>query len=164
MGRNWDQEFFSAFGDPIFWFVFSIVILIAFGCDKTLAKAILIFLFVDTVVIILAKLIFSSPRPSASSEGEDGRLLGPLKYAFPSGHASVAFGILMVLIPLFWDGGRSFLYFLVSFVLVGLVCYSRIKLEKHWFVDIVGGIAVSAFISIPITLWMITNLNKIYCG
>lgn len=155
MRRRWDQEFFSAFGDPIFWFVFSIVILIAFKCVATLAKSILIFLVIDTFVIIFAKLIFSTSRPTSSVK--DDRLFGPLKYAFPSGHASVAFGILLVLIPLFWIGGRNILYFLVSFALVCLVCLSRIKLEKHYLVDIVGGIIVSAFISIPLTL-LLTSL------
>jgi membrane-associated phospholipid phosphatase len=155
------HEFLSIFGDPIFWGVV-LVFLIAFFNLKNeefiLWKAILAFLILDAVLIIALKLIFATQRPCSSSlNNSDKRLFGPLKYAFPSGHASVAFGILLILIPfyLLWVKGynnhlKTFLLYTSLFILTVLVCMSRIWLNKHFFVDIVGGIIVGAFVSITI--------------
>ena len=159
----WLQEIFSVFGDPLFWGWIAFFNLFAFSTEKVkkFSKAVFVFLIINVFVVVLAKLVFGTPRPTLTYSNnnccKDRRLLGPLNYSFPSGHASIAFGILVVLIPLFILKRQfyNFGYLLFATFLTILVCLSRITLKKHYPIDILGGVFVSLFISLPITLWIV---------
>jgi len=74
--------------------------------------------------------------------------LCPTDFSFPSGHTVTAFTAAFMLC--FFDKKRAPLYL----VLAGLISYSRIYLQCHYFFDVLGGLLVA---------WLVSYLfQKIY--
>ena len=74
---------------------------------------------------------FGKPTPLYLVPGVEQHML----YAFPSGHAAIAFALatsLMLLVP--WKSLRAALFFLAM-----LAAYSRVYLSQHFFEDIYAG-------------------------
>ena len=90
----------------------------------------------------VAKLAFHTPRPPASG---NVRVIHPETgggYAFPSGHAqgtTVSWGWMGLEIRRRW-------FYVVSVLVILAVSLSRIYLNVHWPIDVVGGILIGLFL------------------
>ena len=89
------------------------------------------------------KLIFKVPRIC------EGMNYCPKTYAFPSGHATIAFAFSTMVF--LWFKERLKIYIPV-FLLSILVCYSRLALNVHSLVDVIGGAITGTIIS---TSWYV---------
>jgi len=107
----------------------------------------LVFLF-SVYLNSFLKFMFHTPRPSSSVSV---RIIHPETgqgYAFPSGHAQGS--------TVFWgwmgtEIRRKWFYFLAA-IMIFLVSLSRIYLNVHWPVDVVGGIVIGLLL---IKLWQL---------
>jgi membrane-associated phospholipid phosphatase len=124
---------------------FSLVIFaLVFITEKRMAKRekILFALMLSALLVFTAKNVLMEPRPCTSN----GSLIPcPLDYSMPSGHAAVAFTLMLAYMgkpsfPLFW-----------LFAL--LVSYSRFFLGVHTFDDIAAALVIAP-VSYYITDWI----------
>lgn len=88
---------------------------------------------------ILLKAGFDVPRPSLVLPAGSVHLLDvlPVNASFPSGHA-LAIALLAGMVA----GGRSLSLQFAAFVLVWLVCLSRLAIGVHWPLDVLAGSAL----------------------
>lgn len=132
------------FGDGYLWGMAGLV-LILFGGDKG-HNYVLIGLSISIVniaVFRLVKTLMERPRPVALQSR-------PLKYrlvdefAFPSGHATVAFGIAYVLASaypgLWWAWFSAYLASLI-------ISLSRIFVREHYPSDVIGGAVIGTLVA-----------------
>lgn len=132
------------FGDGYLWGMAGLV-LILFGGDKG-HNYVLIGLSISIVniaVFRLVKTLMERPRPAALQSR-------PLKYrlvdefAFPSGHATVAFGIAYVLASaypgLWWAWFSAYLASLI-------ISLSRIFVREHYPSDVIGGAVIGTLVA-----------------
>ena len=137
-------EFLSIFGDFYFWnfFFFFLIYLFAFLDKKEREKhKWMIFLLIPTLYLAtfsaaILKMVFRVERPCA------GLPTCPTSYAFPSGHATLAFSLITSILFV----KRKKIYWLLL-LLPLLVSYSRIALNYHTVFDIVGGAVLGVFIA-----------------
>ena len=99
------------------------------------------------VILTIFKLIFRRARP------EVGFFLIPENgYSFPSGHAVMSvifYGMIgYYLFQLTKKPGQKLLVFILSFLLIFLIGFSRICLGVHWFSDVLGGWTLGLFLLI----------------
>lgn len=69
-------------------------------------------------------------------------------FAFPSGHATISvvfFGLLIYLAFREKSKMKTNISLISAFMIV-LICFTRLYLNVHWLTDVVGGIALGAFI------------------
>lgn len=110
-------------------------------------------LIVDIVAIAVIKSLVRRKRPSGNQDDMLGQL-GPDKYSFPSGHASrsvfvTIFFLHLVPVPIiFWP---SILAWCVA------VCFSRILLERHHILDVLGGVALGWIISCIVCMMWVSD-------
>ncbi len=108
------------------------------GIQRQDIKFIVLFLLIFALTYISSELIlkniFQQPRPSLFANC-------PRNYSFPSTHAATAFASAAVLS--FFDKKRCWFYYLVA-VLIGI---SRIYLQCHYLIDVVGGALIGYIIS-----------------
>ena len=99
------------------------------------------------VILTIFKLIFHRARPEVKFF-----LISENGYSFPSGHAltSVVFyGMIgYYLFQLTKKPGQKLLVFILSFLLIFLIGFSRICLGVHWFSDVLGGWTLGLFLLI----------------
>ena len=89
-------------------------------------------LFIAGGMALLAKNIIMEPRPCASS---DSMIPCPLDYSMPSGHAAIAFTLMIAFI-----GKRSFLFY---WIFALLVAYTRFYLVVHTFEDLAAALVLA---------------------
>ncbi len=138
--------FVSYFADIAYWIGFTVSFLVVYPMldkkDKAKVSWITYVLipavFLTYVVNFALKLIFSVPRPCAGLVG------CPAGYSFPSGHASIAFAFAAIVI-LYERKYKSYLWAVPLAVLVGM---SRIFLNFHTVIDVVGGAVVGTLVSL----------------
>ncbi|XP_042231854.1 phospholipid phosphatase 6-like [Homarus americanus] len=120
-------------GTPTFIFLFSNL---AF---RQLLVNILLALFLDIVVVSVVKAITRRRRPPGNKKDEMFATISVDKFSFPSGHATRAV-MLSVLLPLKYD-----LFLPIAILMMawsGAVCASRLLLERHHLLDVIGGIVI----------------------
>lgn len=95
------------------------------------------------VSILLLKNVIEKLRPANSLISETG-------FAFPSGHAAssvILFGIISYLV---WKHFKSkavrIITICISVFMIGLIGFSRVYLNVHWFSDILAGYCLGAFL------------------
>ncbi|XP_071515852.1 polyisoprenoid diphosphate/phosphate phosphohydrolase PLPP6 [Panulirus ornatus] len=96
-------------------------------------------LILDIIVIAVVKAITRRRRPLGNKGDEMFATVLVDKYSFPSGHATRAV-MLSILLPLQFD-----LILPTSLVLIawgGAVCVSRVLLQRHHILDVVGGVII----------------------
>jgi membrane-associated phospholipid phosphatase len=71
-------------------------------------------------------------------------------FSFPSGHATAAFSIFLLLAFIF----RRPIWQLVCFVLALLVAFSRVYISQHFFEDIFAGSIIGTTITVIAFLWL----------
>jgi membrane-associated phospholipid phosphatase len=132
--NNWIFTAFSIFIDQYVYVVLPIPL---FFFYKNVGRRRLVYLVVSMLMLYLAvtslKLFFQEPRPC----NEYLKMSCPEDYAFPSGHAAVAFVFVF-----FSIGTAAFPFYYVGAFLIAL---SRIYLGVHVLNDVVGGAVVGIF-------------------
>lgn len=110
--------------------LFLFFLLIMYKGRKKVGSQMFMGLLVESIVVISLKWIIGRPRPVSGSVKEFGN-------SFPSGHTSRSTFLALI----FSDkwGKRIFWY---SFT--GLIMFSRLYLQVHYFTDLVGGIIVGS--------------------
>jgi dolichol kinase len=139
--------FFSYFGDVAYWLGFTISFLFIYPFlekkDKEKQKWILLYLLPAVLLSYFSsfflKLMFHIPRICIGSE------YCPSNYAFPSGHATIAFAFFTIVFLYFRKNPKIYL---PIFLLAILISYSRIALNVHTPFDVVGGIVTGFIISL----------------
>lgn len=132
----------TALGDA--WFYFALV-LILFALGKTkFAIELTCGFFIIYFTAIIIRLFYFKNRPK--KEAYHTLLERIDASSFPSVHSARA-----VLIALqFSKLSDSTLTVIILFTIASLVCYSRIKIKKHDWIDVIGGIVLGliAFVAV----------------
>ncbi len=100
--------------------------------------------WLSDLAAITVKALVGRPRPAMTLPEADPLLGGTLGTSFPSGHAATAFAGALILAILV----RRAVPFLFS--LAVLVGFSRIYVGAHYPLDVVGGAAVGATVTVTI--------------
>jgi len=159
----------SPFFDVFFWiitqlgyFFVTLPVVLLFVVKKarrTQLKKIFLLIAVGSLIcfstVTAVKLSVNRPRPSVYFEEKSTsytpHIIGPAleKYSFPSGHTASAFAGAVVLVYLF--GG----WYWLSFVIAGLVGYSRIYVGAHFPLDVFCGMISGCFI-----MWTVLSVES----
>lgn len=114
-------------------------------------------LLIDIVTIAILKSIFRRRRPTAP---KDMLVLGPDKFSFPSGHASRSFYIAFFFMFL-WPISKIWWMPLLSWSLS--VSLSRILIQRHYILDVVGGTALGLVEACLLSIvWINENGSKAF--
>ena len=121
--------------------IFALLIFTYFH-DSALAIILFIGIMTVTLISLLIKIFFHIPRPNNQKyrnfiERVDAS-------SFPSAHSA------RVSIMAFWLVIYSNVLLLKIFIIVAaiLVAYSRIYLKKHYFIDVLGGLALGIIVNL----------------
>jgi len=129
--------------------------ILSVNCPNNIKGVMIISLsvFLSGALSVLFKSLFKILRPENMLVFESG-------YSFPSGHTAMifafCFSVIFVLFKYFKDHNHWFLNYLHSTLFISialLVSFTRLVLQVHRYIDIVGGIvlaAISTFLSIKI--------------
>jgi undecaprenyl-diphosphatase len=127
-----------------------IIAVLVFFEEKRDKKFILYFCIAFALTAALVsfplKTLFHRPRPIPSLQLT--HFTCPTDFSFPSGHAATAFAAATILA--FYDKKRRWFYFGVA----ALISLSRIYLECHFFLDVLGGALFGIMISKIILLFV----------
>lgn len=102
---------------------------------------------VEITVFHLFKAFFSRPRPPFRAQGLRQSYL--YTHSFPSGHATIGFGV-AYLIAYFYPAWSTVL---LAYLIAGAIGLSRVYLREHFPMDVIGGAALGTAIS-----WVLTPL------
>lgn len=95
----------------------------------------------DILLVAIAKAYFRRKRPQKNTDDALGQI-GPDVFSFPSGHASRAIFVIyffMYLWPL------SVIFYPPLLAWASAVCLSRILMNRHYILDIIGGCILGIF-------------------
>ena len=126
-------------GDSLFWLVVSGVLI---WQEFPLGWMLLITVAVTAALTGIAKGIFRRQRPS------EKWAIATDKYAFPSGHAARAGAVAVTLSFAFPSWTMLWLLWAI------LVAFARVALSRHYFSDILAGLAFGILISILLQLFV----------
>lgn len=109
--------------------------LILFGSpvDRTYVLIGLGITIVNITLFRLFKLLFSRPRPLLVAFGLRSRLID--SHSFPSGHATIAFGLVWVIAACYPNLLIQFISYLGAIV----IALSRVYLKEHYPLDVICG-------------------------
>ncbi|PPR47842.1 MAG: hypothetical protein CFH19_00209 [Alphaproteobacteria bacterium MarineAlpha5_Bin9] len=165
----------TALGNSLWYFLFSIFLLIIFYFLKknkkfitykvlfqqTFDSGLLLFFSVlfSGVLAQIFKHVLGRPRPNTGNLENDFSLnfftLDSNFHSFPSGHATTAFVVGLVF-ALFFPKIKYLIYFLAS-----IVAFSRVVVGAHFITDIIGG-GVVAFVGFKLSKIFLEKFFKIY--
>jgi membrane-associated phospholipid phosphatase len=129
----------TLYGREIVWIIVIIMFFIFGGwLGKKIAVTIGISILVLTFLVPAIKNLIERPSPLVPQT--DFLLAADKEYAFPSGHATiVAAGVAIVLALYRRSARRTFISVILS-IEAALVCISRVYVEAHYPLDVLGGI------------------------
>ncbi|XP_044270372.1 phospholipid phosphatase 6 [Tribolium madens] len=135
------------------WFAFWIAFTWLFNNPSLIQLQVnmLIGLLIDIILIAVAKAYFRRRRPIANTDDALGQI-GPDVFSFPSGHASRA-----VFVAYFFINLWPLPIFCVPPLLawVTAICLSRILMNRHYILDVIGGIVFGLIVSWTVSLiWL----------
>lgn len=128
--------------------------IVSVNCPNNIKAVFLVSLsvFIASVITTIVKHAFRIPRPINMLVAETG-------YSFPSGHVTLIFAFVFVVIYVlfkYFKSHRTYINYLHSTLLILiaiLVSFSRLVLQVHTPVDVMAGVVfglVSAFLSVKI--------------
>ena len=147
-------SFLSVYGNSVIAWLIVLILLLVFEGKKhrqfpvfLLTSTVTTFLFVEFIL----KNLYGRARPLRLND----TLLSvcPESFSFPSGHAAVAFAAAFIFS--YFDKKRAGIYYILAF----LICLSRIYLECHYLVDILGGMIVGITIAKITTMFLLKHLR-----
>ena len=98
----------------------------------------------DSIVVVILKAIARRKRPPTKNP-DFFKTIGPDNYSFPSGHASRTIVLSFIFTQIYPLFSIDYLNFVASVFLWSWsfsVCFSRLLNGRHYFVDILFGVAV----------------------
>ncbi|XP_050665610.1 polyisoprenoid diphosphate/phosphate phosphohydrolase PLPP6 [Leptidea sinapis] len=116
----------------------------------------LIALFLDIVVIAVIKAFVRRRRPVPMNKLIPGN---PDKYSFPSGHASRATLVAVILI---YIEPISIIFYPPLIAWVTSVSISRILLERHYILDVLGGIGIGLIEALFMSMIWLSQSGSAY--
>jgi len=131
-------------GDGYIWGLLALYLILFGGpSDHRNVLVSLAVLMVEITVLRLFKAFFARPRPVLLGRVQPGRAVALDVHAFPSGHATVAFGI-AYLIAFFYPAWPNVL---LAYLVAGAIGLSRVYLREHFPMDVIGGAALGSLSS-----------------
>jgi len=131
-------------GDGYIWGLLALYLILFGGLsDHRNVLASLAVLMVEITVLRLFKAFFARPRPMFLGRAYPGRTVPLDFYAFPSGHATIAFGI-AYLIAFFYPAWPNLL---LAYLAAGAIALSRVYLREHFPMDVIGGAVLGSAMS-----------------
>lgn len=94
---------------------------------------------VNIAVFRLFKLLFNRPRPALVFFGLRSRLID--SYSFPSGHATISFGIAWVITVCY----PNILIQLAAYLVAITIALSRVYVREHYPLDVICGALLGSF-------------------
>ena len=141
----------SYLGDGYLWGLFGLWFIFLGGREEQTNVLVgLALAVVQLFLVKLLKLLFARERPP---------VLAPVRYvfildshAFPSGHATLAFGMATLTLRLYpeWVGLVALVY-----TMAGIIALSRVYLREHYPLDVIGGVILGTT-----TAWFLGPLFK----
>ncbi|KAJ8931216.1 hypothetical protein NQ314_015913 [Rhamnusium bicolor] len=98
-------------------------------------------LFLDIIFVAVAKAYFRRRRPAQNTDDALGQI-GPDIFSFPSGHASRAVFVSYFFIRLY---SIPMICFPPLLAWTTAVCLSRILMNRHYILDVLGGCLLGLF-------------------
>lgn len=137
----------SRFGDG---YLYAILGLIVFKLDAVQGERFLIdgllAFSIELPLYLVLKNSIRRPRPSQSTSGFLARHKASDEFSFPSGHTAAAF-LFATLMSFYYPK-----YFVVFYLLAGLVGFSRVMLGVHYPSDIAAGILLGCGATLTVLL------------
>ncbi len=132
----------TTFGGAIFY---GLIVFLAFAFNQTTFAIDLIFGFVISLAIVVPiRLLYFKNRPQKQAYSNFLERIDAA--SFPSWHTARA--VFMALTGIFYF--NNLFLTVISSILALLVCYSRIYLQKHDWMDVLGGVTLAG-----VTYWII---------
>lgn len=100
-------------------------------------------LMVEISVFRLFKALFSRPRPGLLRHYQPQRFLALDAHSFPSGHATIGFGV-AYLIAYFYPAWPNLV---LAYTVAGGIGLSRVYLREHFPMDVIGGAVLGTVMS-----------------
>ena len=131
-------------GDGYIWGLLALYLILFGGpSDHRNVLVSLAVVMVEITVLRLFKAFFARPRPTRLGHVYPSRTAALDIHAFPSGHATTAFGI-AYLIAFFYPAWPNVL---LAYLVAGAIGLSRIYLREHFPMDVIGGAVLGSFMS-----------------
>ena len=130
----------SYLGDGYLWGLFGVWLIFLGGREeRTNVLVGLAVAVVQLSLVKLLKLVFARERPPVLVPVRRVFILD--SHAFPSGHATLAFGMATLTLRLYpeWIGLVCLVY-----VLATIIAISRVYLREHYPLDVIGGVILGA--------------------
>ena len=131
-------------GDGYIWGLIGFYLIIAgTPADRRNVLITLAVLMVEITVFRLFKAVYARPRPAMLSVNPSRRQLVLDFHSFPSGHATIGFGVayLIAFFYPYWP------VMLLAYLLAGGIALSRVYLREHFPLDVIGGAALGLSMS-----------------
>ena len=132
-------QFISLFGTPIFYMP---AIIYLFKIDSNFAAKLIFIIIFNEIICGAIKYIYPKERPVPMQNKNFIQ-----KYyagSFPSIHTARISAVLISLTPLY----KNKIFILMAVLMVIGVGYSRIYLKKHYFIDVIAGFLIGAFMGL----------------
>ena len=139
------MPFVTILGDGKFVLALAVLLVIIAHKQKRVAGVlILLGLAVSDFAVHFFKGIFARPRPFAAL-GNVHLLVKEMDktHSFPSGHATLAFMVCVILANYF---KRGYLFFIVAIA----ICFSRVYVGVHYVSDVIAGVIVGSLIGLAL--------------
>jgi len=135
---------FTYLGDGYIWGLLALYLVLFGGAyDHRNVLVALAALMVEITVFRLFKALFARPRPAILRHGQPARFLALDAHSFPSGHATIGFGV-AYLVAYFYPAWPNVL---VVYLVAGAIGLSRVYLREHFPMDVIGGASLGTAMS-----------------
>lgn len=125
----------TTFGGAIFY---ALIVLLAFALDQNaLAIDLILGFLISLIILVPIRLLFFRNRPQKQTYSNFFERIDAS--SFPSWHTARI--VFIALTTMFYFNNT--LLTIISILLALLVCYSRIYLKKHDWIDLLGGIGLA---------------------
>ncbi|XP_030766083.1 phospholipid phosphatase 6-like [Sitophilus oryzae] len=139
------------------WLVFWVAVTWLFNKPSLVPLQVnmLLALILDIVAIALLKAYFRRRRPMGNKDDAFAQI-GPDNFSFPSGHVSRAAMVVFIFIFLY---PVSIIFYPPMFAWVTVLAISRVLMERHYLLDVAGGLFLGIFEGILMSILWLSDEN-----